>query len=448
MKTEWIQKNPNLYTPTYDRRDSRGVSKDKFLLFYDFSSFISTDFRASLTEHLADYDEYVKERERILEYQNPECRLEFYPPFVNHFIKTFIDNYEFLRYMLYLYKNTWEEEMDVYLITGTDFTDEEKELIVKCLQKCRPYCKSLDTGSYDGMISRVQGVLNFVSRDKLISDINYIRDHTPHDEYVEYKGASYWYSANLKPRFLLISANDYSDVFEKNSMVPEDEGVILNLNYQRAYYLLFNADSEYCYVRRDYEKIDPKFYDDRIIFLDIDGVLNHDCYNGNSEHEYFNEGMVKELSRLVRKTNAKIILTSSWRDAFIKRIHRYSFYREEIFDEFLKLLQRENIYISGLTPDGDLNGSITRPLEIRSWLFSHPEIKSFVILDDDTFWTWGYLRQNVVTTTTLLSDEEIAELEKTTFNPARRIDGLTREFADKAAEILMRDNDACIMLDY
>ncbi|MBQ4487974.1 MAG: hypothetical protein II944_01535, partial [Ruminobacter sp.] len=104
--------------------------------------------------------------------------------------------------------------------------------------------------------------------------------------------------------------------------------------------------------------------------------------------------------------------------------------------------------ISGLTPDGDLNGSITRPLEIRSWLFSHPEIKSFVILDDDTFWTWGYLRQNVVTTTTLLSDEEIAELEKTTFNPARRIDGLTREFADKAAEILMRDNDACIMLDY
>ena len=113
MKTEWIQKNPNLYTPTYDRRDSRGVSKDKFLLFYDFSSFISTDFRASLTEHLADYDEYVKERERILECQNPECRLEFYPPFVNHFIKTFIDNYEFLRYMLYLYKNTWEKEMDV-----------------------------------------------------------------------------------------------------------------------------------------------------------------------------------------------------------------------------------------------------------------------------------------------------------------------------------------------
>ena len=436
MKNNRIKNDPELYTPTFSRFKWNEPDK-KFILFYDFSSFISIDFRESLNEHLSDYDEYIKEREEALKSCNPEKRREFYPPLVQHFINTYYDNYEFLRYMLYLYKNIDKDDLEVYLITGTEFSEEEKQLIIRCLQKCYIYAQSINLGSYHTMSSTVKGVLTFSSRDKLISDINEIRDNAK----VYVKKHDYFIPGRKMP-YLLISGNDYSDVFERHSMIPEKEGVIVNLNYQRAYYLLFNDNGEL--FSTDEYRTNPKFYGDRIIFLDIDGVLNRDGNDENGNHEYFNEGMVKELSYLVKKTNAKIILSSSWKGYFINYIEGYGINDKNV-TEFMKLLERENIKIYGMTPGGPLRGGISRPLEIRTWLAKYPEIESFVILDDDTFWDWGYLRQNVVTTKTRLSKEEIAELKKTKLFPEETRDGLTRELADKAAEILLRSHDACIM---
>ena len=437
MKNNRIKNDPELYTPTFSRFKWNEPDK-KFILFYDFSSFISIDFRESLNEHLSDYDEYIKEREEALKSCNPEKRREFYPPLVQHFINTYYDNYEFLRYMLYLYKNIDRDDLEVYLITGTEFSEEEKQLIIRCLQKCYIYAKSINLGSYHTMSSTVKGVLTFSSRDKLISDINEIRDNAK----VYVKKHDYFIPGRKMP-YLLISGNDYSDVFERHSMIPEKEGVIVNLNYQRAYYLLFNDNGEL--FSTDEYRTNPKFYGDRIIFLDIDGVLNHNGNDESGKHEYYNEGMVKELSYLVKKTGAKIILSSSWRSAFIDHIKGYENIHEEIFTAFLNLLEKENIHIYGMTPNGGMQGCATRPLEIRTWLATFPEIESFVILDDDTVWNWGYLRQNVVTTTTRLSEEENSELKKTESFPKNTRDGLTRELADKAAEILLRNHEACIM---
>ena len=437
MVRDFPKDHPGLYTPTISRR-KRNNYKEKFILFYDFSSFISIDFRKSLNEHLADYDEYIKKREKILKYDNPENWREFYPPLVQHFINTYFDNYEFLRYMLYLYNNIGKDEMEVYLITGTDFSEEEKDLIVKCLQKCCIRTQSIEYGSHDDISSTIKGLLTFSSRDKLISDINEIRDNAT----VNVDENNDYHIPGRDMPYLLISGNDYSDVFGRHSMIPEKDGVIVNLNYQRAHYLLFGRNGE-IFSTRSYET-NPKFYGDRIIFLDIDGVLNRDGKDENGNHEYFNEGMVKELSYLVKKTNAKIILSSSWKGYFINYIEGYGINDKNV-TEFMKLLERENIKIYGMTPGGPLRGGISRPLEIRTWLAKYPEIESFVILDDDTFWDWGYLRQNVVTTKTRLSKEEIAELKKTKLFPEETRDGLTRELADKAAEILLRSHDACIM---
>ncbi|MGN1357566.1 MAG: HAD domain-containing protein [Succinivibrionaceae bacterium] len=63
-------------------------------------------------------------------------------------------------------------------------------------------------------------------------------------------------------------------------------------------------------------------YNDRIIFLDIDGVLNRDDHHYDEKrHEFYNENMVKELSYIIKKTGVKIILPSSWRGAISNYIN-------------------------------------------------------------------------------------------------------------------------------
>jgi len=101
----------------------------------------------------------------------------------------------------------------------------------------------------------------------------------------------------------------------------------------------------------------------RIIFLDIDGVLAH--YGSN---EQLDPACVDRLDRLVSKTKAQVILTSSWRDTFG-------------LDETERRLRA-----SGFT--GRLAGTVpclptrTRNDEIDAFLAQLESPLHFVILDD------------------------------------------------------------------
>ena len=105
----------------------------------------------------------------------------------------------------------------------------------------------------------------------------------------------------------------------------------------------------------------------KIIFLDVDGVLNssHDGFNiqlGTSKH-------LKLLKQIVDETDAKIVLSSSWRINDKTRL-------------FVKnKLNEYGMMLIGSTPD--LGGS--RGEEIKRWLSetAYP-IEGFVILDDDS----------------------------------------------------------------
>lgn len=454
-----LERDPAFYTRSQSLQ-KRGDGKKRYVLFYDFSSLSDVDFRAGFQEHLADYAHYSEERQDILKRYNPEIWLEFYPPLVQHFVKTFIDDYMFLRFMLYLR----DEELEVWLIMNTEFSEEEKTEILQCLQKCEICSSHVDLWKEGkGMFTAVKGFLEFTSRDRLIGDIKAVlrnqprgfgaddeddkRDDDEEDERYRDRYSCTGYGYEETPSYLVISGNDYADVFPRHTMIPVEEGVIASLNCQRACYLLFGCDGDFGHVyKKDYWDPNPRFYNARIIFLDIDGVLNRNGDDENGNYEYFNEGMVKELSRLVRMTNARIVLSSSWRGVFMNYIHGRPDGYEKMLESFMELLKREHIIIEGMTPEWGMHGGLTRPQEIRTWLSWYPEIESFVILDDDPVWRWGYLRQNVVTTMTRRTEEEIAELEKRRQIPFRTRAGLTRELADKAAEILLRKNDACIML--
>lgn len=97
-------------------------------------------------------------------------------------------------------------------------------------------------------------------------------------------------------------------------------------------------------------------------------------------------------------------MSSSWRFS-------YRDFKESNFqngDDDLVLLQeyfdKYNIVISDFTPDIG-SGAFARPVEIRRWLLDKSNTKSFVILDDDTFWLWNWLKEYLVLIRTKIENE-------------------------------------------
>lgn len=111
----------------------------------------------------------------------------------------------------------------------------------------------------------------------------------------------------------------------------------------------------------------------KVVFLDLDGVLNvipqgHDKHGG-----IFHPEFVTNLQRLVTETSAKIVISSSWRSAGLEAM-------KEMWVD--RALPCEVIAITGRRDDLDCF-SYGRGTEIKEYLEKHPEITNFVILDDD-----------------------------------------------------------------
>ena len=116
-----------------------------------------------------------------------------------------------------------------------------------------------------------------------------------------------------------------------------------------------------------------------IIFLDVDGVLNSrnkliEIYNKthkpHSGYSYpFDEKCLQNLQLLVKETNSKIVITSTWRKDEVGR------------KTLLKALNEYELHnkVIGYTPVLDKK----REIEIKQFLINLKEKPNFVILDDD-----------------------------------------------------------------
>lgn len=90
----------------------------------------------------------------------------------------------------------------------------------------------------------------------------------------------------------------------------------------------------------------------KVIFLDIDGVLNSNFWNVDHQKEisdgkYIDTEKVKLLAKLVKRSDASIILHSGWRfwfDSDLKPMRPEARYLES-------LLGNEGISVAGMTPD-------------------------------------------------------------------------------------------------
>ena len=114
----------------------------------------------------------------------------------------------------------------------------------------------------------------------------------------------------------------------------------------------------------------------KVIFLDIDGVLNCDRYL--VENKCRGIGIDPErlelISDIVRASDANIVLTTSWRAHWSEKEEECDLLGKEINDAFAEF----GLEVYGKTPSLYYN----REQEIKAWLEDNPEVTQFVIIDD------------------------------------------------------------------
>lgn len=114
----------------------------------------------------------------------------------------------------------------------------------------------------------------------------------------------------------------------------------------------------------------------RIIFLDIDGVLN--CSDSKSRCGSFigiDNKKVKLLKQIVYETGAKIVLSSSWRIGWDKNSELCNSHGIYLNNK----LRKSNLFILDRTKSLSCRGE-----EIKQWTDSH-NVEEWVVLDDEMF---------------------------------------------------------------
>lgn len=170
------------------------------------------------------------------------------------------------------------------------------------------------------------------------------------------------------------------------------------------------------------------FWFKKVVFLDIDGVLNDEDKN-RSKGVIIDSEMVRNLSHIIKETEAEIILSSSWRLDY-KRFYEDNYVSDsKSLNTLHRLFVENGLTVAGTVPMSQWSGPSSRPAEIRTWLEYFPDVK-YVILDDDDFWMWEKygLRDHVV-----LTKRKI----KKRGGYYDYVRGLTMEDSEKAIEILL-----------
>lgn len=133
----------------------------------------------------------------------------------------------------------------------------------------------------------------------------------------------------------------------------------------------------------------------KVIFLDIDGVLNSKAYDAQrnlNEQTDIDETRLPLVKKIVDQTGAKIVLSSTWREHWSVDPQLC----DNDGDYINKTFAMSGLKIYDKTPR--LGITAERPDEIRAWLNSTTEtIESFVIIDDYRY-AWAELAGKFVKT--------------------------------------------------
>ena len=113
----------------------------------------------------------------------------------------------------------------------------------------------------------------------------------------------------------------------------------------------------------------------KILFLDIDGVLNSEVFYRSTSHtdnitSRFDPKSVELIKKLVEEFSLQIVISSTWRYGATDRL------MHELKNS--KLIRY--LYHEWFTP---VIHPAHRGTEIKLWLELHPEVTDYIIIDDD-----------------------------------------------------------------
>lgn len=127
----------------------------------------------------------------------------------------------------------------------------------------------------------------------------------------------------------------------------------------------------------------------KVIFLDIDGVLN--CYHKdekwqdrNDRVDMIHDDLVERLNDVLDRTGAYIVLSSTWRKSHKWRsTMRKSGIRRRFLGRTISL-SSEQYEWEKQNPDKSGFYFSERGKEIQEWLDRHPKVTKYCVLDDDS----------------------------------------------------------------
>lgn len=114
----------------------------------------------------------------------------------------------------------------------------------------------------------------------------------------------------------------------------------------------------------------------KVIFLDIDGVLNSKrFFLGSKIDSKIDPNCVSQLNTLIEETGAKIVISSSWRITHSKKEIREALAEHGFKGSIIGYTETLDVWGNGPAPRG---------VEIKSFLQKNNRIKNYVILDDES----------------------------------------------------------------
>jgi len=123
----------------------------------------------------------------------------------------------------------------------------------------------------------------------------------------------------------------------------------------------------------------------KVIFLDIDGVLNSKEFLKYNQNEMIDKNNVIILKSIIDKSGAVIVMSSGWRLWFDDNMMPEDGYSQHLYD----ILCEFNIKLFGKTPDFSTEEIRTKRTfshvkvkEIIAWLSEHENCHKYVVLDD------------------------------------------------------------------
>lgn len=123
----------------------------------------------------------------------------------------------------------------------------------------------------------------------------------------------------------------------------------------------------------------------KVIFLDVDGVLNSEEFLESNHKEAINRASVSILKDIIDKTGAVVVLSSGWKLWFDENMMPRDGYAQQLSD----VLHEYDIALFDKTPDFSTEEiraaktfSKVKAQEITAWLHAHKIVRKYVVLDD------------------------------------------------------------------